>query len=313
MFWKREKTQRILFEDSLKHIYDCEFRKVEATILSLSGILRLKDKKVVSLVSNMEKRGLVRILSEGIHLTPHGRAWALQVIRAHRLWESYLVDEVGVPLDKIHEQAEQKEHSITPAEADQLEAKLGYPLRDPHGDPIPSSSHKIEQEKGTSLIDWPIDKLARIIHIEDEPETIFEQILAEGLLLDTCLKVLKADSNGLHLWTNVHECWLAPVVASNIFVEEAPTWVEEISGEPLSILQPGECGRILSLKTQGLNKRRFLDLGLLPGTIVEAVMHSALAEPIAYKVRETMIALRREQTEQILIEKIGQEPHAPKK
>jgi len=304
MFWKRRHTQRILFEDALKHVYDCEYRKVEATIFSLSGILHLKDKKVVTLLAKMEKRGLVRFLSDGIHLTPHGRAWALQVIRAHRLWESYLVDEVGVPLNKIHEQAEQKEHEITPAEADQLEAQLGYPLRDPHGDPIPTATHKIDQKIGTSLIDWPTGKLARIIHIEDEPETIFEQILSEGLLLDTCLKILKADETGLHLWTNVQECWLAPVVATNIFVEEAPQWVEEISGEPLSVLKPGERGKILALKSQGLNRRRFLDLGLLPGTTIEAVMPSALAEPLAYKVRETMIALRREQAQQILIQKI---------
>ena len=304
MFWKYAQTQRVRFEDALKHIYDCEYRKAETTILSLSGILHMKDRKVVVLVSKMEKRGLVRILSGGIHLTPHGRAWALQVIRAHRLWESYLVDAVGVPLEKIHEQAEHKEHTITPAQADQLESQLGFPLHDPHGDPIPNAAHKIEENHGIPLVDWPVDKLARIIHIEDEPVTIFEQILAEGLLLDVCLKILKSDGKGLHLWTNVQECWLAPVVAANIFVEEAPQWAEEISTEPLSVLKPGERGRILALKSQGLSRRRFLDLGLLPGTMIEAVMPSALAEPIAYKVRETMIALRREQTQQILIKKI---------
>lgn len=304
MFWKHKHTQRILFEDILKHIFDCEYRKVEATILSLSGILHIKDQKVVALIAKMEKRKLVRISSDGIHLTPHGRAWALQVIRAHRLWESYLVDEVGIPLNEIHVQAERKEHEITPAQADQLEAQLGYPLRDPHGDPIPSATQKVDPKKGTSLIDWPVGKLARIIHIEDEPETVFEQILAEGLLLDTCLKILKADEKGIHLWTNVHECWLAPIVAANIFVEKAPQWVEEISGEPLSVLQPGQRGKILALKCQGLTRQRFLDLGLLPGTTIEAVISSALAEPMAYKIRETMIALRSEQAKQILIKKI---------
>lgn len=303
MVWKRQQTERILFENALKHIYDYEYRKAGATILSLSGIIRLKSRKVVELVAKMEKRGLVRVASGGIYLTPHGRAWALQVIRAHRLWESYLVDEVGIPLDKIHGQAEQKEHDITPAEADQLEARLGYPLRDPHGDPIPSATHTVDQKKGTSLMDWPVGRLARIIHIEDEPETIFEQILAEGLLLDTCLKILTAGERGLYLWTDVHECWLAPVVAANIFVEDAPQWVEETSGDPLSVLKPGERGRVLALKCRGLNRRRFLDLGLLPGTVIEAVMPSALAEPLAYKVRETMIALRREQAQQILVKK----------
>ncbi len=126
--------------------------------------------------------------------------------------------------------------------------------------------------------------------------------ITEGLIINTYLKIIEADEHGLHLWTNVHECWLAPIVAANIFVEAAPPWVKEIQGEPLSVLKPGECGKILDLKCQGLIRRRFLDLGLLPGTVIEAVMPSALAEPLAYKVRETMIALRREQTEQILIE-----------
>jgi len=304
MFWKSKESERIKFEDALKHIYDYEYRKVKATILSLSGILRLRDKKAVVILNKMEKRGLVRIVGDGIQLTSHGRAWALQVIRAHRLWESYLVDELGVPLDKIHKQAEEKEHDITPAQADELEAYLGYPLRDPHGDPIPTASHDVEQKKYTSLIDWPIGKLARIVHIEDEPETVFAQILADGLILDTCVKILHSDSKGVQIWTNVHECWLAPVVAANIFVESAPEWLEEIKGESLTILKPEERGKILALNCQGLTRRRFLDLGLLPETLIEAIMPSALAEPLAYKVRDTMIALRREQTDQILIKKL---------
>lgn len=302
MFWQSPHRKKILLEDALKHIYDCEYRKVDATTHSLAGALGLRARKAIALVEKLEERGLVHIAGNGLHLTPHGRAWALQVIRAHRLWESYLSNEVGVPLERIHEQAERKEHNITPAQADALEAKLGYPLRDPHGDPIPSASHKLERVKGIPLTDWPVEKLARIVHIEDEPQLICTQIFTEGLFLDTDVKILESAQRGFHLWSHGHECWLPPVVVANIYVREAPQGAEEIPARPLSALRPGESGKIIALNCQGLARRRFLDLGLLPGTLVEVVMRSALLEPLAYKVRETMIVLRREQAEQILIQ-----------
>ena len=302
-FWKRKKTERVLFEDALKHIYNCEYYHLTATPLSVAGALRLKLKKVVRLIDSMGVRQLVRRSADAIHLTPQGRAWALQVIRAHRLWERYLSDEVGLPLSAIHDQAEKKEHQLTPEEADALEAELGYPLRDPHGDPIPSSAHTIPKEKTTPLTDWPHNQMARIAHIEDEPQEIFTQILSEGLLLDTCVKVLESDSRGFHLWTYEHGCWLAPAVAANISVVKAPLWVKETHGEPLTVLKPGESAKVVALKCYGLTKRRFMDLGLLPGTNIKAMMQSALVEPMAYKVREAMIALRREQAEQILIQR----------
>lgn len=308
MFWQSLTQKRILLEDALKHIYDCEYRKVDATTHSLAGALGLRARKAIVLVDKLEERGLAHIAGNGLHLTSQGRAWALQVIRAHRLWESYLSVEVGVPLERIHAQAERKEHAITPAQADALDAQLGYPLRDPHGDPIPSAGHKLDRVKGVPLTDWPVGTLGRIVHIEDEPQMICTQIFAEGLLPDTDVKILESAPPGVHLWFNGHECWLPPVVVANIYVKEPPPGVEEIpvpcrpAWQPLSALRPGESGKIVALKCQGLTRRRFLDLGLLPGTGIEVVMPSAFGQPMAYNVRETMIALRREQAEQILIE-----------
>ena len=139
--------QRIQFEDTLKHIYNSQNRGEHATILSLAGGLGIRLKKSVRLVEELGRRGLVHISGEGLSLTPHGSAWVLQVIRAHRLWESYLADTKGIPLENIHVQAEHKEHSITPDEANKLEAELGYPVRDPHGAPIPLADHTIEQSQ----------------------------------------------------------------------------------------------------------------------------------------------------------------------
>ena len=303
-FWSSSQRRRVQYEDALKHIYNCQYKNTDATIDSLSGALGMRPKQSLALVEEMEAKKLLRISGNGFLLTPHGKAWALQVIRAHRLWESHLSSEVGVPLDKLHDYAEQKEHKLSEEEVNQLDAQLGYPKRDPHGDPIPSATHKLEKIDAVSLVDWPTGKLARIVHIEDEPHSIFAQILSEGLLLDTLVKVIKSDEKGLHLWTNVHECWLAPIVASNVYVESAPEWVEAAKAQPLSVLKPGEKGRIITLNSQGLNRRRIMDLGLVPGTVIEAVMPSALGEPLAYRVRESMIALRHEQAQRILIQRI---------
>jgi len=304
MFWKKSHIERIQVEDALKHIYNCEYQEITATIFSLAGALELKQKKVLSLVSRMEKEGLLKVSKDGLQLRPYGRARGLQVIRAHRLWESYLTDYTSVPLEEIHERADKEEHNITPVQIEKLEAQLGYPTRDPHGDAIPSANYKMAQSNAKSLVDWPIGLFARIVHIEDEPQSIYTQILAEGLILDSYLKILESTKEGIHLWTYVSECWLAPIVAANIYVEEAPLWMEGVEVELCSTLQPGERGRILFLKEQGAARRRLLDLGVVTGTIIQAVMTSALKEPKAYLVKDTMIALRKEQAERIFIQRI---------
>ena len=301
MFWQDARSRRVLVEDALKHIYKCEYDHITATTLSLSGALGFKLKRTLSLIETMQQRGLIRLSGDNITLEPPGRALAIQVIRAHRLWESYLAEAKGVPMEAIHEEAERQEHAITPAQADALEEQLGYPQYDPHGDPIPSLRQPRPAEKMVPLTDWPQGRYARITHIEDEPQTVYEQILAEGLLVGTYVNILSRHDDGLHLWTNIHECWLAPVLAANIFVKGAREWTKEIHGVALSHLVPPQKGKVLALQCHGVLKRRFLDLGLLPGTIIEAVMCSALGEPLAYKIRETMIALRKEQADQILI------------
>ncbi len=306
-FWQKTDGRRIQFEDALKHIYHCQYRNKPATLTSLKGALGLRAQNGLALLEELEKKKTVRISGEGIELTPSGKAWALQVIRAHRLWESHLCDDIGLPLEDIHRQAEIKEHQLTEEEVNRLEEKLGFPVRDPHGDPIPTSAHKMDKSPATCILDWPVGKMARIVHIEDEPPSVFTQILSEGLLLDTFVKVLQSNENGLRLWTNLHDCWIAPIIGANIFVDEAPEWVKEEAAIALTSIPKGEKAKILFIKAQGLTRRRFMDLGLVPGTVIQSVMPSAFKEPLAYLVRGTLIALRREQSNQIIVQKVEKE------
>ena len=127
---KAEKT-RPSAENALKHAYDCEYRGVACTIESIAGSLGLSTDAAARLVTRLDSMGLLRPDQTALRLTPEGRAYALRVIRIHRLWERYLADETSVRDIDWHQRAEQQEHLMTPADADRLAAQLGNPQFDP--------------------------------------------------------------------------------------------------------------------------------------------------------------------------------------
>jgi Fe2+ transport system protein FeoA len=95
---------------------------------------------------------------------------------------------------------------------------------------------------------------------------------------------------------------LSPAQAASVDVEEVPSSAPAEARRSLAALRPGERVRVAALTCRGLTRRRLLDLGLVPGTPVEAVMRSILGDPVAYRVRGTLFALRRAQAEQVLLE-----------
>ncbi len=99
----RRLASRVALEDALKHIYNHEVREVTCTLTSVAGALEIAASRAVTLVERMQERGLVRMVDGRILLTDEGRRYALEVVRAHRLWERYLADETGVdPLRMAH-------------------------------------------------------------------------------------------------------------------------------------------------------------------------------------------------------------------
>jgi DtxR family Mn-dependent transcriptional regulator len=300
----RERQRRILIEDALKHVHVSQHRGSTATPESLAGALNLPRRQAVDLVGSMESARLVRATGGGILLTATGHALALQVIRAHRIWERYLTDEVGAPLPDIHTMAEAREHELSANQVDALDAHLGHPRYDPHGDPIPTAAGDLAPREATPLTEWPPNRPGRIAHIEDEPPSVFAQILSEGLLPGIDVEVLDGDGGALHLRTSTHECWLPRVVAAGILVSST---VPESKAEPLSALPVGARAVVAALKCQGLVRRRFMDLGLTPGAVVRAIMSSALGDPVAYEVRGTLVALRADQAAQILVRPLAGE------
>ncbi len=299
----RRLAERVRVEDALKHIHARELRGTLATPESLAGKLRLSVRQALELISAMEEGGLVRSTGPGVLLSPTGKRTALQVIRAHRLLERYLADELRLPLEEVHATADQREHTVSAAEVDELEAQLGYPQQDPHGDPIPTSDGSLETVESTALTDWPVGRPARVVHLEDEPPEALAGIVAAGFALGMQIEVRRVSKERLVVWDGEAERELAPVFASNVHVTGLPHPVQP--PQKLSSLEPGQSGRILALRCEGLSRRRLLDLGLTPGTVVECSFPGPLGEPIAYRVRGALIALRKEQGDEIEIEAVS--------
>lgn len=295
-------SRRVRLEDALKHVHSGEVQGSQATAESLAGTLGIPGSRAVRLLVEMEAVGLVEPTATGLRLTAQGRAMALQVIRAHRLLERYLADELRTPLEALHAEADRGEHRLTPADADALEARLGYPARDPHGDPIPAADGSLRRDETTSLLEWPVGRPGEIVHLEDEPPEVFRRLMAAGIRPGMHVEVLERTPEEWILWDGERDLVLTPLLATNVFLAPLPHPVRP--PVRLSDLAPGESARVLALDCGGFTRRRLLDLGLTPGSRVECHYTGPFGEPVAYRIRHALIALRPDQANDVRVERL---------
>ena len=302
-------TSRILAEDALKHVYHCGTAGRAASIESLAGALEVSQSRAVAIVRDLTVRELLQQAGREFALTHAGRAYAVHVVRSHRLWERYLADRTGVGPTEWHEQAEIVEHALSRADADRLAARLGSPLFDPHGDPIPTREGETPSLPGAELSSLAPGEAATIVHLEDEPCEVFGQLIAAGLAPGMMVRTLARSPEQVTFAAGGREIRLPPVVAANVTVQHEAVVVDPASQVSLADVAPGGEATVAGLAAacQGPQRRRLLDLGFVRGTRVRAEMSSALGDPIAYRVRDTVIALRRDQACWVRIEPAGAE------
>ncbi|MDZ7844223.1 MAG: iron dependent repressor, metal binding and dimerization domain protein [Anaerolineales bacterium] len=309
VYWRWQKqsrlTDRVLIEDALKHIYTFEVGFRSATLESLAGALSISLDKASRVLDITQQKNLVKIKGDQFLLTPTGKETALQILRAHRLWEKYLAEFSGFQEQDWHSQAEQLEHHLTREEMDRISARLGHPTHDPHGDPIPTAAGKVVEHGGVPLTDLAEQSTARIVHIEDEPEMVYAQILAEKLHPGMMIRLDEMSPARVRIWSEGGEHILAPIVARNLSVVPLKIQTDEEGeqGVPLSSLQQGQWSRIVQISSQcrRVQRRRLLDLGVIPGTEIKAELVSPGGDPTAYRIRGTVIALRDSQAKLIRI------------
>ena len=298
--WKQRSIarRRELLEDALKHLHKLSQSGHAGNPESMRGVLGLSEKKLVDLIAHMESTEVIRSTGKEIHLTGKGEQWALRIIRAHRLWERYLADEAQVPLDQLHRPAERAEHELTAERIDALEAHLGHPQYDPHGDPIPQADGSLTHIDDVPLTDWNIGDKAEVVHVIDKPEIVIKQILALGIKPGSRLRVLEQNSDSIVISDGENEHRLAPVIAANIHVKSAPDTSEIPSGLiRLADLEQGHEAVVVTIDPsfRGFSRRRLLDLGLTANAQVRTELSTAFGDPRAYRVRGTVVALRNNQ------------------
>ncbi|MCK5643533.1 MAG: metal-dependent transcriptional regulator [Gammaproteobacteria bacterium] len=274
---------------------------------TIAGAIEVNRNQAVKTLTELEERGLLKCEGETLHLTPEGERIALNIIRAHRLWEMYLAEQTGFEEAEWHPQADEYEHTLTQDQLAELERTLGNPVFDPHGDPIPTKEGEMNEPLGEPLTNLAVNQVGRIAHVSDEPEAVAAQIIAEGLTLGMVLRVTEADAQRVRFWVGEEEHVLAPIVAARIAVIPIPEEVqEEILGQPLNALEIGEKGQVVSLspRIRGAERRRMMDLGILPGTVIAPEFVSPGGDPTAYRIRDALIAIRGDQAQWIRVEPI---------
>src|SRR5579872_4489361 len=178
--------------DCLKVIYDMQERGQKVSTSAVSERLGVSDATVTMLFKDFAEAGWVEHTPyRGVTLTPLGEHKAKEVIRHHRLLELYLARELGYSWDKVHDEADKLEHVISEEFEDKLDALLGYPTVDPHGDPIPTKDGHIPLRKGCALTRLQDGQSGVILRVNDQDPEKLRYLGELGLYPETRVEVLK--------------------------------------------------------------------------------------------------------------------------
>jgi manganese transport protein len=300
--WRR--TKHVSFgldeitEDALKELYHLSREEPQVREEDLVRAADLHSGRLPLILAEMERRKWAHTTGKLIQILPAGEKRAIELIRAHRLWERYLVDKEGVALDAIHAAAMRREHRTTPEEADHLAHELGYPQFDPHGDPIPARNGQLlHHALGTPLSQWPEGRQGRISHVEDEPPALFHQLALLGLTPGAQVEVDERTPGRVLVWSGRPRQARAPAAAAQIYVEDPPP-----PRLPISEKEIGQAGRIVDLGTTLAANEQLVSAGLQPGAEIAAIHVDPLGDPVSYRVNGSVVSLPRVQANQILLD-----------
>ena len=290
--------QRVEMEDALKAAYALQEAGDAWGSVELVRSLRLPDALADNIAKTLAAFGWAEEDVPGkMRLTETGQARAVELVRAHRLWELYLVDREGMSLDVVHTEAHRREHEITPEELERLDTELGYPAWDPHGHVIPASGSRVPSPAGRSLLEVGIPGgRLRIVSLDDEPVQLLTQLVALGLEPGIVVEVTALEPDLLRLHLNGNTIPLTYDAAQHVFAVPAPTELV-----PLGKLEVGARAQVVELTGKGKLQRRMLSMGFVPGAEVTVIREAPLGDPLQYRVKKANIALRRSEADTVLV------------
>src|SRR5215470_10053076 len=181
----------IAVQDYLKSIYALESEGERVTTSALARRMGVSAPSTTAMTKRLAELGLVeRLPYRGVALTDAGRLGALEVLRHHRLLERYLVDRLGLSLDEVHAEAELLEHALSEELEAKIDAELGFPTHDPHGDPIPDRELRLVQRDDRTLLDLEPGARTSISRVPDGDAHLLRYLDELGLVPGSDLELV---------------------------------------------------------------------------------------------------------------------------
>jgi len=217
--------QNISKEDYLSAIY--KYRETDGNIKAnrIAEKLSITNAAVTDMLKKLAKDGYVNYKRyQGIKLTVEGEDYAKSMVRRHRIWEVFLHQVVGIPWDKVHEEAHNLEHSASDELINRMEEMLDFPTFDPHGDPIPSKDGVLpEQKKNLPLSLLKAEHKGKVVRVNDFDDGFLNYLSKIGIELgkEIHVKEILEFDHSMLVGVDGKETNLSSKLAANIFVEES--------------------------------------------------------------------------------------------
>ncbi len=181
----------VAVQDYLKAIYVLESSGERVTTSALADRMGVSAPSTTAMTKRLDELGLVeRVPHRGVVLTETGRLGALEVLRHHRLLERYLVDRLGLTLDEVHAEAELLEHALSEELEAKIDAELGFPTHDPHGDPIPDRELRLVHDERRTLLDLQPGARGAIARVPDGDSELLRYLGELGLVPDAGVEMV---------------------------------------------------------------------------------------------------------------------------
>lgn len=192
-----ERESRVAVQDYVKAIWTVASDSDDGEVATgaIASQLGVSPASVSGMVRRLETDGLVvREPYRGVRLTDHGRSLALEMVRHHRLLESFLARALGMSWDRIHAEAEVLEHHISEELEELIDAHLGRPEFDPHGHPIPRRDGTVPDQRLRALPDLTVGESATVAQVRDDSPEVLRYLDEHGLAIGAPITMLASDT-----------------------------------------------------------------------------------------------------------------------
>jgi len=208
-------------ENYLKEIYSLQMEQSPVSTSTLAQRFGYSSATITGMLKKLASLDWVVYKPYyGVTLTETGAAIALEVIRRHRLIETFLVQALDIPWDRVHQEAERLEHSLSAYLEEKIDAYLGYPTFDPHGSPIPTTAGLVESLSHSTLGSLPQGIVCEIVEVNDRDPRVLAYLDQLKLGLKSVLEILHVEPiDGLvTILVDKKKVTLGPAIANQIFV-----------------------------------------------------------------------------------------------